>query len=69
MSLLCGMVDLSGVGAAGWFALPALIPSEIRFVPAWVATVFGSSSVVVATLMAFLLNLTLPREKEPAAGE
>lgn len=32
--------------------------------PAWVATVFGSSSVVVATIMAILLNLILP--KEPA---
>ena len=32
--------------------------------PAWVATVFGSSSVVVATIMAILLNLVLPKEKE-----
>ena len=31
--------------------------------PAWVHTVFGSSSVVVAALMAILLNLTLPKEK------
>ena len=34
--------------------------------PDWVATVFGSSSVVVATLMAILLNLILPKEKAPA---
>ena len=27
---------------------------------------FGSSSVVVATLMAILLNLILPKEKAPA---
>lgn len=30
--------------------------------PTWVATVFGSSSVVVATLMAILLNLILPKD-------
>ena len=34
--------------------------------PDWVHTVFGSSSVVVATLMAILLNLILPKEKAPA---
>ena len=32
--------------------------------PAWVNTVFGSSSVVVATLMAILLNLLLPKDAE-----
>ena len=32
--------------------------------PGWVATVFGSSSVVVATIMAILLNLILPKEPE-----
>ena len=40
--------------------------------PEWVSTVFSSSSVVVATIMAILLNLILPKEKggaEPAAGE
>ncbi len=31
--------------------------------PAWVNTVFGSSSVVVATIMAIILNLVLPKEK------
>ena len=35
--------------------------------PAWVNTVFGSSSVVVSTLAAILLNLILPREKEDKA--
>ena len=30
--------------------------------PSWVNTVFGSSSVVVATLMAIILNLVLPKE-------
>jgi NCS2 family nucleobase:cation symporter-2 len=32
--------------------------------PAWVATVFGSSPVVVASIMAIILNLALPREQE-----
>ena len=32
--------------------------------PSWVSTVFGSSSVVVATIMAILLNLILPKEPE-----
>lgn len=32
--------------------------------PDWVITVFGSSSVVIATLMAILLNTILPKEKE-----
>lgn len=35
--------------------------------PDWVATVFGSSSVVVATLMAILLNLILPKDSEEEA--
>ena len=34
--------------------------------PEWVATVFGSSSVVVATILAILLNLILP--KDPPEG-
>ena len=32
--------------------------------PGWVNTVFGSSSVVVATIMAILLNLILPKHQE-----
>ena len=32
--------------------------------PTWVNTVFGSSSVVVATIMAIILNLVLPKDKE-----
>lgn len=34
--------------------------------PGWVSTVFGSSSVVIATLVAILLNLILPKEKASA---
>ena len=29
-----GLVDFSGVGGAGWFALPEIMPFEIKFVPA-----------------------------------
>ncbi len=32
--------------------------------PAWVTTVFGSSPVVLATLVAIVLNLTLPKESK-----
>lgn len=32
--------------------------------PEWVNTVFGSSSVVVATIVAIILNLTLPKENK-----
>ncbi len=32
--------------------------------PAWVTTVFGSSPVVLSTLVAILLNLTLPKENK-----
>lgn len=32
--------------------------------PAWVTTVFGSSPVVVAAIVAILLNLTLPKEQK-----
>ena len=31
--------------------------------PVWVTTIFGKSPVVIATLVAILLNVTLPREK------
>lgn len=36
--------------------------------PGWVHTVFGTSSVVVATIMAILLNLILPKE-QPQEGK
>ena len=32
--------------------------------PAWVTTVFGKSPVVLATLVAVLLNVVLPKSKE-----
>ena len=36
--------------------------------PGWVATVFGSSSVVVATILAIILNLILPKDPEENAS-
>ena len=32
--------------------------------PGWINTVFGSSAVVVAAILAIILNLTLPKEEE-----
>ena len=32
--------------------------------PAWVISIFGKSSIVVTTLVAIILNLILPKEKE-----
>ena len=32
--------------------------------PAWVNTVFGTSSIAVATVVAVILNLVLPREEK-----
>ena len=37
--------------------------------PSWVASVFGSSSVVIATLAAIVLNMVLPKGKEDIAPE
>jgi len=36
---------------------------SLQLFPSWVPTVFGSSSVVVATLMAVFLNVILPKDK------
>lgn len=35
--------------------------------PAWIHTVFGSSPIVVTAIMAIILNLTLPKDKEEPA--
>lgn len=39
-------------------------PSSLASFPQWVTTVFGSSPVVVATLMAVILNILLPKEEK-----
>ena len=36
--------------------------------PEWVTTIFGKSPVVIATLVAIFLNVTLPKEKERLRG-
>lgn len=36
--------------------------------PAWVTTIFGKSPVVLATIVAIILNLVLPKEKEEEAS-
>lgn len=37
--------------------------------PEWVTTIFGKSPVVIATLVAIFLNVTLPKEKEKVARD
>ena len=41
-------------------------PAALATFPAWVTTIFGTSPVVVATLVAILLNTILPKEKKEA---
>jgi xanthine permease len=43
------------------------VPGCLGQFPAWVGTVFGSSSVVMATIMAIFLNLILPKEEAAKA--
>lgn len=52
-----GLAVALGVGVTS-------VPGCLEKFPQWVGTVFGSSSVVIATLVAILLNLILPKEKE-----
>ena len=40
------------------------VASTMATFPAWVTTVFGKSPVVLATLVAVLLNVVLPKSKE-----
>lgn len=40
------------------------VPGALDGFPAWVNSVFGSSSVVISTLAAIILNLALPKHKE-----
>lgn len=52
-----GLAVALGVGVTS-------VQGSLAGFPDWVTTVFGSSSVVIATLMAILLNTILPKEKE-----
>lgn len=56
----CSVVGLSVALGMGITQVPGCL-SGSGF-PSWAATVFGSSSVVVAAIMAVLLNLILPRD-------
>lgn len=40
-----------------------LVPEALALFPAWVTTIFGKSAVVVATIVAVLLNCIIPKEK------
>ncbi|MEG2455702.1 MAG: nucleobase:cation symporter-2 family protein [Oscillospiraceae bacterium] len=53
---IVGLSVALGVGVTG-------VPGALSGFPEWVTTVFGSSSVVIATIVAIALNLTLPKEK------
>ena len=44
----------------------ALVVSALSTFPAWVTTIFGKSPVVIATLVAVLLNIILPKDQRKA---
>ena len=56
-SAVVGLAVALGVGITQ-------VQGAIGGFPAWVTTVFGSSPVVVAAIVAILLNLTLPKEQK-----
>ncbi len=56
-SAVVGLAVALGVGITQ-------VEGAIGGFPAWVTTVFGSSPVVVAAIVAILLNLTLPKEQK-----
>lgn len=41
-----------------------LVPDALNMFPGWVSMIFGKSAVVVATIVAVVLNLAIPKEKE-----
>ncbi len=45
------------------------VPGSLALFPAWVQTVFGSSSVVIATIMAIFFNLVLPKDEEEVTAK
>lgn len=58
-------VSIVGIAVALGVGVTQVSGSLTGF-PEWVGTVFGSSSVVISTLIAILLNLILPKEKAAA---
>lgn len=62
------MRNASIVGLAIALAMGVtLVPASIGLAPQWFKTIFGSNAVVIATLVAIVLNLILP--KDPADAE
>ncbi len=53
---IAGISIALGVGIAS-------VPNALNAFPGWVQTLFGSSSVIVATIFAVVLNLIIPKDK------
>lgn len=58
-STVVGLAVALGVGVTS-------VPGCLAGFPVWVTTVFGSSSVVISTLVAIVLNLALPKDPPEA---
>ena len=61
-SSIVGLAAAIGVGVSQASAALASFPD-------WVTTIFGKSPVVLATLIAVVLNIILPKGKEEAKAE
>lgn len=57
-----GLAVALGVGVTS-------VPGSLAGFPTWVGTIFGTSSVVIATLVAITLNIILPKDKEETIKE
>lgn len=59
---IVGIAVALGVGVTS-------VPGSLGLFPQWVNTVFGSSSVVIATILAILLNAILPKDPTETATD
>ena len=66
IAALMGMVDLSGVGTAAWFALPTILPYKIVFDPAACAMIGVVSIVNVVGELSAVSSAGLDREATDA---
>lgn len=57
-----GLAVALGVGVTS-------VTGSLAGFPTWVGTIFGTSSVVIATLVAIILNIVLPKDKEEIASK
>lgn len=55
--------EVVGISVALGVGITQAVASLVQF-PSWVTTVFGKSPVVIATILAVLLNTILPKEKQ-----